>query len=350
MTAVTERRASLVVTRCDLRVDREAVVDTLRRYLTPDSNTRRFDWLYRDNPHGPAAAWLLREAGGRDVIGAAAAFPRRVLVNGFPGIGWVLGDFCVSDRHRSLGPAVTLQRACLDVLRTDSGEFCYDFPSPAMMAVYRRLGLSASSRLIRFAKPLRIDRKVNDAIPVPWLGNVIRMAGNAALKIIDSAKTSANGVVCGIHAGSCGEEFGALTGVGELGRRIAVERSPAYLNWRYVQNPLTPHHFLAARRAGALVGYAVFAQAGEDATMVDCVSGGDAHLALLLVERLTELLRNKGVMTLSAHVVESHPLVPVLRRAGFRPREATPMVVYPPAYAAGLSAVDWCLMSGDRDS
>ena len=36
----------------DLERDRDVLISTLRDYLTPTSNERRFEWLYRQNPHG----------------------------------------------------------------------------------------------------------------------------------------------------------------------------------------------------------------------------------------------------------------------------------------------------------
>src|SRR5258707_14285040 len=96
-----------------LDADRKVLVETLARYLNPLSDERRFDWLYRENPHGQGRAWIACGPDNSTIVGMAAAFPRRIWIGGAENVGWVLGDFCVSDQNRSLGPALQLQRACL---------------------------------------------------------------------------------------------------------------------------------------------------------------------------------------------------------------------------------------------
>ena len=66
----------------DLGADRELLIDTLRRYLTPLSDAARFEWLYRANPYGPAAAWIAVDDGRSETIGMASAFPRRAILDG----------------------------------------------------------------------------------------------------------------------------------------------------------------------------------------------------------------------------------------------------------------------------
>ena len=75
-----------------------------------------WDWLYVHNPDGPARAWLAEDDGG-EAVGVAAAFPRRVWIEGREHTCWNLGDFAIRPDHRSLGPAVRLQRAAVAAVR-----------------------------------------------------------------------------------------------------------------------------------------------------------------------------------------------------------------------------------------
>jgi hypothetical protein len=341
---------NIVVQRCDLDCEGDLLISALRRFLTPDSDQARFNWLYRNNPHGRAAAWLMRDTLIGEVIGAAAAFPRRVMINERPGRCWVLGDFCVSDRHRSLGPAVKLQRACLDVLSTDRGEFCYNFPSAAMMAVYRRLAVTTSSALVRFAKPLRADRFVRRSLGNSVLGGMISRMANAALRLRDWKTGDLSGVEVALHSGPCGEEFTILAGNAMPSHGVVVERTADYLNWRYLAYPRLSYEILTARNNGVLTGYAVFSQEGEDATISDCVVKTDRRTTHALLGALVSLLRERNVALVNVPILMSHPLTKILIEVGFRPRESTPMVVYPLSYTADHGAVQWHVMSGDRDS
>src|SRR5580658_7630313 len=103
----------IIIRPADLERDRDVLVRTLAQYLTPTSNQTRFDWLYHRNPHGPTRAWLAFDGDTGEVVGASAAFARRVVAEGIGKTGWVLGDFCIADKYRSLGPALQLQKATL---------------------------------------------------------------------------------------------------------------------------------------------------------------------------------------------------------------------------------------------
>src|SRR5581483_5394675 len=91
----------------DLSADGDVLVELARANLG-QTDARRFQWLYRDNPFGPASAWLACDEADTP-IGMCAVFPRRAYVAGHEVLGCVLGDFCVSQGYRSLGPAIHLQ-------------------------------------------------------------------------------------------------------------------------------------------------------------------------------------------------------------------------------------------------
>src|SRR5262249_39877028 len=143
----------IVVHPADLLSDREIIVQTLLRYLTQQSDQRRFEWLYTASPQGQARAWLATDGDSDSVIGAAAAFPRYFYSGNDEMLGWVLGDFCLDPQYRSLGPALKLQRACVGLVEENQGVFCYDFPSASMVAVYRRMGLRMTGQILRLAMP-----------------------------------------------------------------------------------------------------------------------------------------------------------------------------------------------------
>jgi len=78
--------------------------------------------------------------------------------------GWVLGDFCFGERFRSLGPALQLQRACLESLAQEPNAFTYDFPSQSMMAIYKRIGIAQSGSLVRWPSLLKRKAKLKRSL------------------------------------------------------------------------------------------------------------------------------------------------------------------------------------------
>src|SRR5271165_555628 len=95
-----------VVGSANLKTDERPIIDFLLQNHSANSNLARFRWLYQSNPDGVPRVSLMHDSETGALIGVAAAFPRRVYVEGSQQTAWVLGDFCVSSRQRSLGPVV----------------------------------------------------------------------------------------------------------------------------------------------------------------------------------------------------------------------------------------------------
>src|SRR5262245_60963776 len=150
----------------DLVQDRSELIEFMRQNLTDSSDSRRFDWLYLHNPGGSARAWIAFDESSGRTVGVAGAFPRTLQSNGAIQRAYLLGDFCIAPECRSLGPALALQRACLNTI---SSEECvwFDFPSERMVAIYKRLGLQVSANIVRYVKLLRLDSKVRSLVTQP---------------------------------------------------------------------------------------------------------------------------------------------------------------------------------------
>src|SRR6476661_3323238 len=142
----------VTVRRARYESDSQEIVDLLQANLPYRVHARYFDWLYKLNPDGEALAWVAVDGATDRIVGAAAAFPRTVFFSGRKARGYVLGDFCIHPKHRSLGSALALQRACLHGLSAAKGEFAFDFPSKSMVAVYNRMRIAINDSVVRHVK------------------------------------------------------------------------------------------------------------------------------------------------------------------------------------------------------
>ena len=338
----------------DLQRDRSLLTDLLSRFLNPDAGGRRFGWLYEENPDGPAQAWIAVEEGTGKAVGAAAAFPRRFRVGKSVRRGYVLGDFCIDAHHRSLGLALQLQRACLKHIEATSGTLGYDFPSERMMAVYHRMQIAPSCRMVRWAKPLRADRKIARFVKSPAFARILAAPVNKLLQWRDAAASAPqNAWTIAKHEGDCGEEFAQLAETVGATYGTCIARSPEYLNWRYGRHPLQHHEMLTVRRNDRLEGYIVFSHADADASIVDFFGIHETQLWSALLARALELLRGRRIETVSVSFEEIHACTGLLKKFGFHPRESCPVVVYDPEKIVTFGEEkpsSWFIMDGDRDS
>jgi hypothetical protein len=209
------------------------LVEMVRRNLNPLADEERFDWLYRRNPAGEARVWLATEGAGGAVMGMVAAFPRRLWVGQDERPGWVMGEFCVSSRYRSLGPAVALQRACLAGIDDGESPLWYDFPSDGMMAVYRRLGVGLPRRMVRLARPLRVNLRVEEMVGSSAVARGVSAVGNALLRLRERGLDADRGIRVAVQKEPFGEEFTALARQVRGRHGVCVSRSREYLSWRF---------------------------------------------------------------------------------------------------------------------
>lgn len=345
---------AIVVRQADITADRQILIDFLYQHLTKQSDDRRFDWLYRNNPYGTASAWLALDKGNGAVAGVAAAFPRLIQVQGEDLVCWNLGDFVIDSNFRSLGPALLLQRACLVPVLDGRVPFCYDYPSGRMMAIYKRLGIQETGRVVRFVKPLRVDRQVSTFVGESILSQGISAVGNSFLALTDRQPRLQRDYETTLHEDSFGDEFSKLDH--RLAGRFAVcgHRTAEYLNWRYRNNPLCLYEIITVRQKGNLTAYAIFTRTGQDAVLAELFGEQEPKVVEVLLAAVVEVLRQRKTLTLSAPVLDSNPFIPFLKQAGFYPREHSPVVVCTQA-GGHLDGVvnegrNWFLTHGDRDS
>jgi hypothetical protein len=343
---------SIRIRPADLDSDRIALKEVLGRNLTAHSDPPRFKWLYCDGPYGAAHAWFAIDDVNGEVAGTGAAFPRRMYFDGEEKVGFVFGDFCMDEKCRSLGPSLQLQRACMNAIAEGPFEFFYDFPSQSMAAIYRRLGIQPMEQLVRWAKPLRAEEKLESVIGSRRVARGLAPIANFVLARRGS-QGNENACDLHLHEGLCGPEFTELDE--QLRNRTGVNtaRTAGYLNWRYLSNPGSRHQLLTARKGGRLLGYAVYTTSERDSTIVDLNSQDNPAVITRLLRGAVEQLRAVGAATVNLHAGNGHPWSLLFARAGFRRRESAPVVVQTRKGTAISSANfqrDWFLMHGDRDS
>jgi hypothetical protein len=114
--------ASLVRS-AEVHGERAILTAFLSKYLSPDADNARYEWLYCRNPKGVARVWIACEPITDKIIEVSAAFPRRIHRDREAVQGYVLGDFCIHPDYRYLGPALALQRRTLEDLSREGAGF-----------------------------------------------------------------------------------------------------------------------------------------------------------------------------------------------------------------------------------
>ena len=247
---------NLRVRRVSLINDREEMLELLNRNFEPGQE-RCFDWRHINNPVGEAWVWFLHD-GSKDAVGTVAVFPRRVHVDGKQAVCGQIGGFAVNASHRSLGPAVLLQRTTFEPVDSGAIPFCFDCPPHDRgMSTFVRIGMRPSCAVTRYVFLLRSDEHVEKKLGKGlWTKPVIALA-NLALASRPKRK-HISGLEVAELAGAFGDEFSDLDKRVSSAGALRTSRSAELLNWRHLENPGSSFRVLVARRAGELLGFLAF--------------------------------------------------------------------------------------------
>jgi hypothetical protein len=341
---------SSMVRLANLDADGPLIIEFLRKNHTTESTPERFEWLYRRGPAGAAKAWILVDTKTSMTIGVAAAFPRRLYAHGQEVRGWVLGDFCIEPGFRSVGPAMRLQQTCVRQLQSESRGVFYDFPSPAMTAVYRRLNVFITQQFVRLVKPLRVDSKIQQRIKQPQLARALTAVVNHGLSVFNKRDHTRVGDRVVLQHGRCKEEFTKLAH--RLGSNFGIcsQRSADYLNWRFCDHPYRHFEFITRydQNHEALLGYAVISKEGNCLHVVD-LFGYPEDLPFLL-RTIVSAAQERELESVAVGALDPNPAKSMFRKFGFFSREKFPVVAHFSLAATSKETSNWFLTDGDRES
>jgi GNAT superfamily N-acetyltransferase len=221
--------------------DRDVVIDLWRGNLGQEERLApKFDWFYLGCPWGEPLLQLLRHEPSAAWVGVAGAGPRRMLLRGRDVSAGVLVDLAVSAEHRSLGPALMLQKAMM-LAGGKRFDLLYGFPNPKAAAVFARVGYAALGEMVRYACVLRhrvhLERRMPRVLARP-LGWVLEVAshwraapGRRRLPELHVEWRDAMEATDGVEA--IEPRIDELWARSDHGEALIAPRDSAMLRWRF---------------------------------------------------------------------------------------------------------------------
>lgn len=310
----------------DIQRDKEAVLSLWRGNLGNEANlSDKYDWFYRHNPEGHPLLVLLRHAPTGELVGVGAAGPRRLVIDEKVIFAGLFVDFAVSAHHRSLGPALILQKELITLAKRRF-DFLYGFPNPKALPVFRRAGFEVIGHIERHAAILRhteyLQRHLRRALSVP-LGKALELATRSKLAL--DARHHRLGAFFQDRAD---ERMASLWASSERSRTLEKARSLDFLRWRFDEKPSSNTRYLLVEdeSAGHLEAFFACTAYGQSLQVLDFVSkdgasGGSAPIHALLRAALRE-----GYCCVSVEFAGPSSLASSFKEAGFALRQTRPIV------------------------
>ena len=299
---------------------------------------QRFEWHHALNPAGLGWTWFVYERTDQSVVGTTSLFPRNMYVDGKQlTVGQVM-FFAVNSGHRSLGPAVMLQRATFEPVNRGELALCYDCPPHDQgMSTFARLGMRPNCEMMRYVLPLRSDEYLAKRIGKGVWTKPLVSTANLLIRM-RKFHHPVPGLEISEFNETFGEEFSRLDKAVSSSGTIRGRRSADVLNWLYRKYPLQPKRLpngdmeeikvLVARRRGELLASVVYCFQTDNLIGITDVFG--THILEVgrpLLEAVIEIGKRNKMGGVYAYGVEGGELSLLLRSAGFRPRERAARVV-----------------------
>ncbi len=332
----------------------------------PNYAETRYEKYYLQNPCGEAVLAVLRNIASGDAVGMAALFPIELEAGGERLKGAIAGDLVIEVSHRTLGPALGLERHLLSALGEHGLEFVLAAPNSAAEPVFRRAGYIALGSQVRFAKILRSHRLLASRLPeriarpASWFADPLLLAASRfSLRArAPRARSGRYGIERPERFDGRFEEIWQKTAAAGAERGVVMAaRSARLLNWKYGFDPAATSgdsgrfSIFALAREGSAVAYLVYDQ-----------RDGVLHVHEALWREAPELLFSElvrvaepgaSVIALSCFA-PSGELVRALRRCGFVQRRSDTRLylhVAPGAARARalLKGACWYFLQGDLD-
>jgi hypothetical protein len=314
----------------------------------------KYQWNYAANPLRQAWCSLAIERASQSAVGTTALFPRRILVDGVPFNAAVSGDFAVDRQHRTLYPALALQKAAVTACRSGCFDILYGFPNDAARRVQVRAGYRVVGRLRAGIRPLRIRRtlersglKLHRLPGIGILDSLISLASKESRVCMTTNYTYS-------QLPAFDTRFDRFWMQNLPRHRVVVERSSSYANWRFMSCPSREYSLFAAVHSvtGEVGGYVLSWSHDGHIHISDIVAHDDAFDGLLTL--FIKRQREQGAHCITIVYFGGSRLVRKIRRFGFVFRSTRSEVLLytkPDLPVAELLSCpgNWYLFDGDSD-
>lgn len=349
---------SYSVIEADLESDRATIVGIWAANFEGGEELadRRYEWIYLRNPAGRARCWLLRHDASGAFVGAAAQFPRVFSFDGRVVRGAIGADYSVLPEHRTLLPAMKLQRVATSEGKRNGISFLYGFPAANSAPVLTRSGYKQLGMRSVLGKPLTTRGRLNRLAGPFMAGLLVPAADLVWHSYWKVRRPPVRRRVVTELLDEFDDRFDRLWDSMPGRRALLGVRNREYLNWRFKEAPYPIEYrvWTLQDAGGDLKGYIVF-HTWESRVVVDDVLCLDEREYLTsLTASFGDMCRRSGHAAITVPYFGDPMLAEALRRDGFRDMPTTAQAIVssddPAICKPGPGAMQmWWLFASDVD-
>ncbi|MEK6749933.1 MAG: hypothetical protein AABY83_12125 [Pseudomonadota bacterium] len=305
------------VERANPRLVQEAVVALWRGNLGAGIDLhKKYQWLYGEEAEQPGDIYLLYVSTQSTPVGACGLVPRRFMVPGRVVKAAVLSDLVVDKQHRTLFPAMLLQKSVVE----DGGrryDLIYGFPNANAKPLFRRLGYMPLGRMVRFTRIVNAKQKLKARFHTS-IAAVLAPIANLVLAV-DFLLKKRQGLECvKFNWNDANIELWPMSRI----HQAAVHglRDSLFLHHRYAKNPSENYELMGIFGPKNLFeGYAVV-HTSQDVMHVDDLFVNQDKTAVALLALIREA-KKRTVTSMHVEMLETPQQLIFSKSAGLLARE-----------------------------
>lgn len=311
--------------RADASTDQREILGIWKRNR-PNSLDQRFSWMYGPDSQAGARAWLLHSRNGIVGTGGLAT---RVFRSGTR--TWRAGqavDLVVDRGHRTVGPALVVQRAVTGSVAEGDLDCVYGFPNGKSDRVMLRAGYVPLGQFTRWTRILKSESQLEPYLSSTWMVKGASCIVDATMRLRAGELFYRQGRWIRTEVRqSFDDRFDRLWEAVSGRPDIVGERTARYLNWRFARCPHRSYHVLCVERLrGHLIGYIVYYRRENSLMLADVLTERDDDLDVLIPEFLRHA-RSTGAVSATIAYVGWESLGRKLHRYSFLKRQDDAAVV-----------------------
>lgn len=339
--------------RCELANlvrDREEILSIWRGNLSNVAGqAAKFDWFYMHGEAGSPIVSLLFHAESGRRVGIAAAGPRRASWNGRAVHMGVLVDLAVVPEHRSLFPAMLLQRS-LQQSVPGSLSALYGFPNPRAAAVFARVGYSKTLELRRLVRVLRSRGYLQRHVP-GWAAALVARPLDLAMSVRAGKRARGPEFFKASWSSEVEARVDGLWDAAAQGNGPILVRDATFLRWRFDRMPGRSFRYLNVEDGeGRLAAWFACEDDGGTLAVRDFwTSGGYDSIDPSIVRLLVREASKTGSSAVLLEFGGAPSIIGTFEAAGFSERSRRPLFTYFGAGSTPPGDASWYITSADED-
>lgn len=330
----------------DLNAIRELYLDVWG-YNRP----RQYDhWRYFTPPSGLCPMTLA--ADGDRLAGAYTIWPVKIRVGNETVLGAQSMDTMTHPDYGRQGIFTVLADACYEAAAARGFEVLYGFPNPLSYPGFvKKLGWTHTGDITHWTRPIRPSG--HGKIPKlagPFVDLAVRLLPTGRRYGLEISHTKPTAAELEDLVARSSESYGACH----------IERSPAWIDWRYSDQAENDYRWVSAYQDGRLIATGVWgmqnATWGEvrdnRAHLVELLGGDDKGLQAVLSAIIDDAMQARAIVLET--ICNVGPITAALRRAGFFRHRQAPFIARGlgnrKSDATILDPANWRIMGGDIDT